>query len=117
MVQGYRVTAVGEVPPETVRAIAQSIRTAGPAPSMSESLLGIGHSAHAVARAEASTSIFDGSPASASSASAAERHALDGGRAAFGASAGLGNPGGPVAAGAPATAAFGAASAAGPGRH
>ena len=34
VVQGYRVTAVGEVPPETVRVIAQSIRTAGPAPSM-----------------------------------------------------------------------------------
>ncbi|MGH8232414.1 MAG: MucB/RseB C-terminal domain-containing protein, partial [Steroidobacteraceae bacterium] len=28
VVQGYRVTAVGEVPPDTVRAIAQSIRTA-----------------------------------------------------------------------------------------
>jgi sigma-E factor negative regulatory protein RseB len=32
VVQGFRVTAVGEVPPETVRVIAQSIRTAGPAP-------------------------------------------------------------------------------------
>jgi sigma-E factor negative regulatory protein RseB len=32
-VQGYRVTAVGEVPPDTVRAIAQSIRTASDAPS------------------------------------------------------------------------------------
>ena len=41
-VQGYRVTAVGEVPPETVRAIAQSIRTASPPPSMAESLLGMG---------------------------------------------------------------------------
>jgi sigma-E factor negative regulatory protein RseB len=30
MLQGYRVTAVGEVPPETVRAIAQSIRSGGP---------------------------------------------------------------------------------------
>jgi hypothetical protein len=34
VVQGYRVTAVGEVPPDTVRAIAQSIRAAGPEPSM-----------------------------------------------------------------------------------
>ncbi len=117
VVQGYRVTAVGEVPPDTVRAIAQSIRTAGPAPSMSESLLGMGIPHTPWHHAEASTSIFDGPPASASSASAAERHELDGGRAAFGASSGLGNPGGPVAAGAPATAAFGAASAAGPGRH
>lgn len=31
VVQGYRVTAVGEVPPETVRVIAQAIRNAGPA--------------------------------------------------------------------------------------
>jgi sigma-E factor negative regulatory protein RseB len=30
VVQGYRVTAVGEVPPDTVRTIARSIRTAGP---------------------------------------------------------------------------------------
>jgi len=30
VVQGYRVTAVGEVPPETVRVIAQAIRNAGP---------------------------------------------------------------------------------------
>ncbi len=36
-VQGYRVTAVGEVPAQTVRAIAQSIRTTGPAPSLVES--------------------------------------------------------------------------------
>jgi sigma-E factor negative regulatory protein RseB len=36
-VSGYRVTAVGEVPPDTVRAIALSIRTAGPAPSLAES--------------------------------------------------------------------------------
>jgi sigma-E factor negative regulatory protein RseB len=31
LVQGYRVTAVGEVPPETVRIIAQSIRNPAPA--------------------------------------------------------------------------------------
>lgn len=33
VVQGYRVTAVGEVPPETVRVIAQAIRNLGPAPA------------------------------------------------------------------------------------
>jgi sigma-E factor negative regulatory protein RseB len=33
-VEGYRVTAVGEVPPDTVRAIALSIRTAGPSPTL-----------------------------------------------------------------------------------
>jgi hypothetical protein len=36
MVQGYRVTAVGEVPPETVRVIAQAIRNAVPAPVVSD---------------------------------------------------------------------------------
>lgn len=36
-VEGYRVTAVGEVPPDTVRAIALSIRTAGPAPGFGDS--------------------------------------------------------------------------------
>ncbi|HEY3809432.1 MAG TPA: MucB/RseB C-terminal domain-containing protein [Steroidobacteraceae bacterium] len=36
VVQGYRVTAVGEVPPETVRVIAQAIRNAVPAPVVSD---------------------------------------------------------------------------------
>jgi len=36
-VQGYRVTAVGEVPPETVRVIAQAIRNAGPMPAATDS--------------------------------------------------------------------------------
>jgi sigma-E factor negative regulatory protein RseB len=38
VVQGYRVTAVGEVPPETVRVIAQAIRSTGPAASPSEAV-------------------------------------------------------------------------------
>ncbi len=38
VVQGYRVTAVGEVPADTVRAIAQSIRTAAAAPGLGESV-------------------------------------------------------------------------------
>jgi len=42
VVQGYRVTAVGEVPPDTVRAIAQSIRAAQPVPSLAESFAGFG---------------------------------------------------------------------------
>ena len=37
VVQGYRVTAVGEVPPDTVRAIAQAIRNRGPAPATTAS--------------------------------------------------------------------------------
>jgi hypothetical protein len=40
-VQGYRITAVGEVPPATVRAIAQAIRGAGGEPQAAEGLTGI----------------------------------------------------------------------------
>jgi sigma-E factor negative regulatory protein RseB len=36
LAQGYRVTAVGEVPPETVRVIAQAIRNAGPSTAQSD---------------------------------------------------------------------------------
>ncbi len=42
IVQGYRVIAVGEVPPETVRAIAQSIRSAAAAPGGADALPGLG---------------------------------------------------------------------------
>jgi sigma-E factor negative regulatory protein RseB len=38
--QGYRVTAVGEVPPETVRVIAQAIRNAGPQPATADPAAG-----------------------------------------------------------------------------
>ena len=76
VVQGYRVTAVGEVPPQTVRAIAQSIRTAGRQPS--------GDAGHGHPRTPALTpmqpSIFDG-PSPARPA-ALPRPRLDGGRAA-----------------------------------
>ena len=33
LVSGYRITAVGEVPPQTVREIVQSIRSTGPVPT------------------------------------------------------------------------------------
>jgi len=36
LAQGYRVTAVGEVPPETVRVIAQAIRNAGPSTAQTD---------------------------------------------------------------------------------
>jgi sigma-E factor negative regulatory protein RseB len=42
IVEGYRVIAVGEVPPETVRAIAQSIRSAAAAPGGADALPGLG---------------------------------------------------------------------------
>jgi sigma-E factor negative regulatory protein RseB len=117
VVQGYRVTAVGEVPPDTVRAIAQSIRSAGPAPSMAESLLGVGVGHAPSHRADGSSSIFDELSASPGSAASTDNHDLGGGSAAFGGGNGLVNFGAPVAAGAPGTAAFGGAASAGPVRH
>ncbi len=42
VVQGYRITVVGEVPPATVRNIALAIRGAGPAPGMAESFSSLG---------------------------------------------------------------------------
>ena len=64
VVQGYRVTAVGEVPPDTVRTIAQSIRTAGPAPTVAESLLGAGIAPLPSGRADGGGSLFGGVSAS-----------------------------------------------------
>ncbi|HEY7929068.1 MAG TPA: MucB/RseB C-terminal domain-containing protein [Steroidobacteraceae bacterium] len=52
-VQGYRITVVGEVPPETVRQIARSMRTAVPPPAVGESSLGILPAANAVGSAPA----------------------------------------------------------------
>jgi sigma-E factor negative regulatory protein RseB len=114
VVQGYRVTAVGEAPPDTVRAIAQSIRTAGPAPSMAESLLGMGIPRTPSPHSDGSTSIFDETSASQGSDANPENHGLGSGRAGFGNANGAGNFGGPVAAG---SAAFGSGPGAGPGRH
>ena len=113
VVQGYRVTAVGEVPPDTVRAIAQSIRTAGPAPSMSESLLGMGILA-APPHSDGSSSIFDEISGAKSVSAGQDSRALGGTRAAFGDSNGLGSFGAPASAGAQG---FGHSAAAGPGRH
>jgi sigma-E factor negative regulatory protein RseB len=62
VVQGYRVTAVGEVPPDTVRAIALSIRTAGPATSPADTNAAIGHSLAPALRITNSASIFDQAP-------------------------------------------------------
>ena len=60
IVEGYRIIAVGEVPPETVRAIAQSIRSAAPAapaPEGADALPGLGPPAP-----EASSGAFAGGP-------------------------------------------------------
>jgi sigma-E factor negative regulatory protein RseB len=112
VVQGYRVTAVGEAPPDTVRAIAQSIRTAGPSPSMAESLLGMGIPRTPSRHADGSSSVFD-----ELSGANPDNHGLGSGRAGFGNANGSGNFGGPGAAVGASTAAFGAGPGAGPGRH
>jgi sigma-E factor negative regulatory protein RseB len=71
VVQGYRVTAVGEVPPDTVRTIARSIRTAGPdtaageapaigaplAPSLPQFINGT-----AIGPADTASALFGGGP-------------------------------------------------------
>jgi hypothetical protein len=118
VVQGYRVTAVGEVPPDTVRAIAQSIRTAAAAPSMPESLLGMGSLLTPGRHADSSASIFDEISASQGPAAGPENHSAGSSRSGFGSvngSAGFGAPGaGPGMTGNPA---LGGAPGAGPGRH
>ena len=84
VVHGYRVTAVGEVPPDTVRAIAQSIRTAGPAPSMAESLLGMGIPRTPARHTDGSSSIFDEMSGTQSVGANLENRDLGSGRAGFG---------------------------------
>ncbi|HEY1724705.1 MAG TPA: MucB/RseB C-terminal domain-containing protein [Steroidobacteraceae bacterium] len=102
VVQGYRVTAVGEVPPDTVRAIAQSIRAAPPTPSTSTSLLGgLGSPLDPSHRDDPGTSIFD-SPSGARNPDT-RFEALP----STGARVGLG----------PGPAGFGGPATAGPGRH
>src|SRR3984885_6481220 len=118
VVQGYRVTAVGEVPPDTVRAIAQSIRPAAPSPSMSESLLGMGSLLTPGRHADSSASIFDEISASQGPAAGPDNHSAGSGRSGFGSvngNAGFGAPGaGPGVAGNPA---LGGAPGGGPGRR
>jgi len=106
VVQGYRVTAVGEVPPDTVRAIARSIRTAVPAPesasvsvsapSMSQPLLGLGISPLPTRLADGSASIFGEQTASPAAGSASDMRGLGAGRASsgFAAPGSFGVPGG-----------------------
>ena len=114
VVQGYRVTAVGEVPPDTVRAIAQAIRTAGPAPSVAESLLGMDMMRLPTRHADGSASIFDEISANPSPAANPDNHGLGSGREGFGSTGGPGSFGAPGIAGG---AAFGAGPMAGAGRH
>jgi hypothetical protein len=120
VVQGYRVTAVGEVPPETVRAIAQSIRTVGLPDKPVDSYSAMEHSLAPALRTNDSDSIFDQSPTSmAPSAIPSNRgggmragfssNASFSGFGAFGASGG--GPGSPGSNG------LGPVSGAGPPRH
>ena len=115
VVQGYRVTAVGEVPPETVRLIAQSIRYSGPAPSAPESVASGAAAPSPGPRSRAaldpsggldagngpSPSIFSG-PSLGNPAISPEPRGLGADRPAFGtagALGGFGAPGGPAAGG------------------
>jgi sigma-E factor negative regulatory protein RseB len=115
VVQGYRVTAVGEVPPETVRAIAQSIRAAGPEPSMSESLLGVGIPRAPGNRPQDAGSIFD--VLSGSQSGELGNHGLGGGRADLGNTGAAAAFGAPAPASGPGSTAFGAVPGAAQGRH
>jgi sigma-E factor negative regulatory protein RseB len=75
VVQGYRVTAVGEVPPETVRVIAQSMRNGGTAEDPDGGLLDSGGGSGAA--------IFNGAAVSNPAPPYGERGLAEG-RAAFG---------------------------------
>jgi sigma-E factor negative regulatory protein RseB len=116
VVQGYRVTAVGEVPPDTVRAIAQAIRAATPEPSMAESLLGVGMPRNTGNRSGDTGSIFDALSGTQGTDAKFDNHGLGGGRAtpgSTGAAASFGMPAGIS----PGTTAFGAAAGSAPVRH
>jgi sigma-E factor negative regulatory protein RseB len=62
MVQGYRVTAVGEVPPDTVRAIAQAIHTAATTGGATDTYSAMEHPLAPALRTSNSASIFDAEP-------------------------------------------------------
>jgi len=98
-----------------VRAIAQSIRTAGPAPSMAESLLGMGIAHTLVRHTDGSSSIFDEMSGNQNPGADPASHDLGSGRAGFGNNANASALGSFGPAGAPGGSALGAA--AGPGRH
>ncbi len=116
VVQGYRVTAVGEVPPDTVRAIAQSIHAAVPEPNMAESLLGVGLPRMPGNRAGDGGSIFDALTGDQGSDARPDNPAMGGGRASLGNAGAAASFGVPAGAG-PGTTAFGATPGAVPGRH
>jgi sigma-E factor negative regulatory protein RseB len=73
-VQGYRVTAVGEVPPETVRAIALSIRTATNTLSPAYTYEAIELPLAPALRLNDTGSIFDQAPESGSPGGSFEHH-------------------------------------------
>jgi len=87
--RGYRVTAVGEVPPETVRIIAQSIRNAGPASAPPESA----SSATATVDMRQRIAVDGAIDAAAGSATAAPARSLNADRPAFGDAGTLGGLG------------------------
>jgi sigma-E factor negative regulatory protein RseB len=113
-VQGYRVTAVGEVPPDTVRAIAMSIRTAGPTPSVAQSSSVMNDSLAPALHTNSMVSIFD--PGSSSTGPSDNRGVVGNTRAGFASAmnyGSFGQSGGTPASGSSGTAGFAPASGSG----
>ena len=113
VVQGYRVTAVGEVPPDTVRAIALSIRTAGPTNGEVDTYSAMEHPLAPALRTNDSASIFDQAPVSSKPDGSWENRGASSVRSGFGASM----PSSFGVSGAPPAGGFGPPAGAGPGRH
>jgi len=80
-VQGYRVTAVGEVPPETVRVIARAIRNAGPGSGDSESVSSSAQAAAAGPRAAPPPALATGGGPAVSASAAVSDAAIAAGTA------------------------------------
>jgi hypothetical protein len=116
VVQGFRVTAVGEVPPDTVRAIAQSIRSVGAASSPVDSYAAMEHPLAPALRTNNTASIFDQDPAREAPNGFMENRGVGAARAGFGSSPSFGGFGGPGNEG-PGSGGMGPPSGGGPGRR
>jgi sigma-E factor negative regulatory protein RseB len=95
VVQGFRVTAVGEVPPDTVRAIALSIRTVGTPSSPVDSYEAMEHPLAPALRTNNTASIFDQDPIRQAPNSMMDNRASGAARSGFSSGPGFGGFGGP----------------------
>jgi hypothetical protein len=117
VVQGFRVTAVGEVPPDTVRAIAQSIHSVGAPSSPVDSYAAMEHPLAPALRTNDTASIFDQDPArDTPNGLMPNRGAGGAARAGFGSSPGFAGFGGPGIGG-PGSGGVGPLPGGGPGRR